>query len=347
MMSEPLWRDGPWQLLSDLRQLVADRVPVENEILASSTERRRATEKGYRQACEQLNARSEQEKAAALAEGSAAENRILAQFEAEMAAAQRDAEASQREIRARAHADEIAARDKLQEGRWHAGTMFEAAKGALTTRMNEIQLQLEEHWQEFEAIQQEAQRVLRRRWLLGPYPEPPVPKWRTFEDPVQYFNDGLVPARQKLLCLSEQSLPSQLEGWHPLGIFLVVWIVLALGCGLWLGFSGWLWIALSGPSAIAVSILWASILFRTAKRQSNQAYLALRQILVDADHARRAAIEAVKQNYERKLAVLIDQRHQEQKKAEDDFQPSPPPRLSVGMKISMPQRQTRRPKPPN
>ena len=345
MMSEPLWRDGPWHLLSDLRQLVADRVPVERQIQVNSTERRRTTEKGYRQACEQMESRFEQETATAVAEGSAVESKIGAQYEADLAAVQRNDEASQREIRARAHAEEIVARDKLQEGRWHAGTMFEAAKGSLTTRMNEIQLQLEEQWKEFDAIQQEAQRILRRRWLFGPYPEPPAPKWRTFEDPLQFFTDCLAPARQRLASLSQQSLPSQLEGWHPLALFVVVWAVLLGAAWYWLNFFPvWLRIASSGGGAVVVSILWASILFRTAKRESNRAYLMLRQVLIDADHARRLAGEAVKQNYERKLAVLIDQRHQEQKKAEDDFQAtstSLQQRRDADLKVATDKRATR------
>ena len=317
-MAEPLWRDGPWELLVDLRRLVAERAPAEAQTLANFQSRERMLDRRYHADSEQIAGRTASETAAVETEFAAARSAASAQFDADHGATQQEYDDARRETVGRFEAEGRAAHESLSEARWHAGAMFDAAKSNLTTRLNDIQSQLEAQWKEFEVVQHDAERVLRRRWLWWHYPDPPLAASKSTADPVAYFFGLLVVAKRQLRVLTDQPVSRWLEGLRPLNALLFVWAA-ALVASYWLLHAErlWVWIGLGTGLALFSCTLLGSMLYRAARRESTASYLLFRQIMLEADRAREESKVVLKATYDKQVGGLAAQRQVEMKKAEE------------------------------
>jgi len=317
-MTEPLWRDGPWELLLDLKQLVTERAPVESQLGTSLSSTIRALQRRHHRMREEVDGRLTVEKETAEDEFRLRQQATAARFEAQQATAQSEHEQARREIAARFETDHHAARDVYQEARWHAGALFEAAKTNVTMQINEVQSQWEALWIELDRLEQDAVRTMRRRWQRAATGEPLVGR-RPSDDPFQRVNELSAQARGQFAALQQQSIPRMFKGFGPLVMLFVCWAVMVGPMIYWLGWNDWWWLAASGGAGLLLCLVVGGALFRIGQRQSARAHRALRQTLVDAGAARQAAAEAIKAKGEEEINAAAARRHVESKKAEDQY----------------------------
>lgn len=329
-MTEPLSVDGPWNLLIDLRRLVADRSPADVEIPASFAARSEALKKHYQEAWEQVTAGYENKKAATEAEYASARAAIAAQFQSEHRAAQREYEQARDEVLRRFESAEKDHRQKLQDARWEATTVYEATKDGPELRLKEIEDHLAAQWQELQAIQQDAVEMLRRRWQWRDYPEGQVANSSAERDPMHCFAELVSQAKDQWRRLFYQPIPRLFEGARPLGMFVLVWLVAGFLwsaatylSGLAMVRGNWYWITVSGAGALITAlVLWIAFgiwFYRVAKRQSTQVYTGLRDTLAQAALARQIALKAAKAECERQRAAIVERLRQGLKKADQQF----------------------------
>ena len=317
-MSDPHWKVGPIKLLDDLRRVIGQRAPAEVEILAELSARNDKIEKRYARAKAHLQSRVQAEQKAARDEYDAAERNLQERFETERAAAERQIEEARRDISERLAADEEAAEQEQLDAKWHATALFEAAKNNISEHVRQVHSRIDGEFHEFDLIQQEAERVLRRRWQWRRYPEP-EPQLPPFDgDPARLFSDTLKLSRQRLAALSGQWCGRLFEGFRPLYAWTFASLASLYSCGQTLGWANWhYWAPATVGCGLAATLLlyvWVYGFVRVASRRS---YLALRQILAGADLARRKTLDAILANGERQTAVEADKRRGEWKKADD------------------------------
>ena len=322
-MTEPLWRDGPWNLLVDLQQLVADRAPAEAQLGKSMAAAGRVLEKRHQRFQHDAAARFTAAKAEAEEENRQRCLLVATRFEADQAAAQREHETARREITVRFEADHHVLRDAFQEARWQAGTMYEAARGSIVTQINDVQAQWEKQWAELDALHEDAQHILRRRWLRGVIRRTKTPAGiPPDDDPFRKVNELCAWARQQVQELVELQVPRLFQGFRPLSFIGPCFLVAAVAAGFLYEWNAARWVrmaAVGGGVGLGLSLFLGLLLYRAGRGQSRRAYAALRQTLANALEARQAAAEAIKVKGEQDIAALAGKRHAEIKKAEEIY----------------------------
>jgi len=315
-MTASFWQHDPWDLLAELRRLIAQRVPAETEIGAEFESQRKRIERQYQRLLGEINDRQSRETADAQLEYDAVREELLAQCSGAEQQAQQVLEHTQREIAERFEQQADEAEETLRESRWQIQALFEADRGKVTAGVGEVQAQLEALWQEMEAVQQQAVSLLRRLWQWRAYPDPTP--GRIEGDPFQFVQAAPAAARARLLALANLKLPRLFERLNPLWYLCLLWGLLT-GPAIWLfGWANWwFWLAGSGAGAVVVAGLLGQSLYHVAARQCARAYAALRQTMLDADLARRMALEAYKAGIERKVLTLAGQRNAERKQFEE------------------------------
>ena len=179
-MVESFSADEPRQLLAELCDLVAERVPAESDDQRRlSRPAAEAAEKRFAAASSELTERYQARAAAAEAEYAAVRREIVGEVRSR--ARRRRAGIRRRSARTSLPASspaEIAAEQQRQDAQWEATTIAEAAKGGSGLELADIQAELDARWQELQAIARQAVELLQRRG-----------QWR------QLSRSGLQPAR--------------------------------------------------------------------------------------------------------------------------------------------------------
>jgi DNA segregation ATPase FtsK/SpoIIIE, S-DNA-T family len=117
--------------------------------------------------------------------------------------------------------------------------------------------------------------------------------------------------RQAAIELQRQKLPRWFEGGTPLGMFALIWAILAVPAAMWLGWNNWQWIAVSLAIAVVGTIGLSAWFWPIARRQSGQQFQAIQQLLADARHAIEAAVEAARERGRREAHALVSERDQQ------------------------------------
>jgi ABC-type multidrug transport system fused ATPase/permease subunit len=337
----------PWQLLSHLYQCVKERAPAESELLSSLGARKKSAEKRYQQSRKKLASRYEQRKMAIDAACAASHSAIEQQFQVDQEDARRQWHNASSEVSAAIDAAHDAAKESLQEARWHSGAMFEAKQSNLGLQLKEIHDQLDAKWRAFDALQQEAQQLLRQRWMgrIGrskknrdaAVAEPPaataqgvsstdpagrnaaVPGTRPAV-PMPSFEELVARVRGQIRVLAAQRLPQFFEGGKPLWTFVFVYLALIVPTAKLVGWTNWQhWLSYAAFAALGICIAVLTLPFLAARKQSAEGYLALQQILADVEAAKQAAMELAKSHCQRHVAAIAEQRNRETKKAAEDY----------------------------
>jgi ABC-type multidrug transport system fused ATPase/permease subunit len=327
-MSDVLPPGEPWQLLSDLHQRVKERAPAEAELLALLSARNKGAEKRFQQARQKLALRYEQRKAAIGAASTASRSAIEQQFQAEHADVQRQWNNASSEVGAAIDAAHDAAKESLQEARWHAGAMFEAKQSNLGLQLTEIHDQLDAKWRAFDALQQEAEQLLRQRWMwrLGRSKRNQATaaaagdRVATQRAPVQSFEELVARVRGQIRVLAAQRLPQFFEGGKPLWVLLFVYLAMIIPAAKIVGWGDWHWALYAAAAALVFGIVVGTLPFLAARKQSAAGYLTLQQILADVEAAKKAAMDLAKVHCQRHVSAIAEQRNRETKKATEDYE---------------------------
>ena len=233
----------------------------------------------------------------------------------------RNTKRSAAEVLARFSADEQAAQQALQDAHWEAMEASDAARGGLNLPLNELLAGLDSRWQELANIHQQAVDLLQRRGHWDDFPEAPPTDVILEKHPGRRFCHALEQAQAQFRSLSKQSLPQLFQGLRPLGIVLS-----AVGAGgrsrrlpCSVGRTG------AGRPSAAASPRWsrtvAGALDSTTSPSGNpiEAYLALRQTLLEAGLGQPAVLEAAKAECQRLDATIIARHKTQTQKADETY----------------------------
>jgi DNA segregation ATPase FtsK/SpoIIIE, S-DNA-T family len=315
--------DGPRQLLTDLCQLVNERISSEEKINAGLIAGREAADNRYEDSRSDLETRFKEEKEAAETQYAAAKKQVIAHYEFETRRVQKDYDSVRDEVALRFDANKKALEKQLTEGSWEVVALSEAARGGSQLQVKEIVDGLELRWQELQTIHQQAVELLTRNGQWHDFPEPQVEGLLLETNPAQRFMRALDLARVQYRTLSEQYLPRFFlrfyQGLWPLAIFLILWAAAACPSAWWFGWSDWRWVAVSGSAAFVVFIVAGSWLYRVINRRTTIAYLALRHTMLEAGLNQPTILEAAKTQCQQHYGYIADRQNAEMKKTEEKF----------------------------
>ncbi|HEY3395080.1 MAG TPA: FtsK/SpoIIIE domain-containing protein, partial [Lacipirellulaceae bacterium] len=133
----------------------------------------------------------------------------------------------------------------------------------------------------------------------------------TVEQAIERVGELTSSVRQAAIELHRQKLPRWFEGGTPLGMFALIWAILAVPAAMWLGWNNWQWVAVSLATAVVVTIGLSAWFWPMARRQSGQQFQAIQQLLADARHAIEAAVEAARERGRREAHALVSERDQQ------------------------------------
>ena len=133
----------------------------------------------------------------------------------------------------------------------------------------------------------------------------------TVEQAIERAGELTSSVRQAAIELQRQKLPRWFEGGTPLGMFALIWAILAVPAAMWLGWNNWQWIVASLTIAVVGTIGLSAWFWPMARRQSGQQFQAIQQQLADARHAIEAAVEAARERGRREAHALVSERDQQ------------------------------------
>ncbi len=302
-MSQAHWSEGSWELLADLGRLVADRAPTEAKIQSEFAARNQHTERGYQRAVKKVQRRYEKRSAAIETQFAATQEAAQAKYQAAMAVAEREHQEAVQAATEQFQYDEEAALDDLQEARWQAGTLCEASTGSVETNFKDAQTQFENQGQIFQGFAEEAERILRRRWLWHNRPQVTNFVGRSGER-LRPLADLTAAAREQIRELAMQRIPASFQGLGPLRLLLVVLLCVVLPAGWLAGWNPKRWLVFGIVLAVFATVATFTILYRIARRQTARVYTAIQQPLLEADLVRRLLLGAAVQARDRQLATI-------------------------------------------
>jgi energy-coupling factor transporter ATP-binding protein EcfA2 len=193
----------------------------------------------------------------------------------------------------------------------------EAAKAG--SGVKDAQVQLETRWKELQTIHQNAVALLERWGQLRQFSEPSSVTLLLERHPMQRFLRALDMARLQYQSLRSLISPRFLTGLWPMAIVFLVWVVSVYPCGLAFGWDDWRWAAVSCGGGLTIGLLiwgWLSVV---ARRQTTQAYMALRRTLLEAGLDRPATLETSKADCHRLYTAIENRQQADAKRASDKF----------------------------
>ncbi len=314
------------RLLSDLCLLVKERSPAEAEIASRHAAVGRTARANYDQAKRDLALRHEQDWTAAERKYGKARRQVAVRFKSEHDAAQREYRTAKARIIERCETKKAAEAQARQDTQWAASSILEAAKSGAEAELQESESRIALQGSELAAIQKQAVELLRRRRQWREYPEPEAGQGTPEGDPIDGLRRLTSRAEGQLRALRELSIPRLFEGGWPVGLFLLVAVVFVVPTAIAVGLPRWPWIALSGCVAAAAYAGLAGWLYRLARRQSTEAYLALKATLAETGAARRRAEEAVRARCQQRVAEAKAKHDADVKQADTRYE-----RLAAGL----------------
>jgi hypothetical protein len=114
--------------------------------------------------------------------------------------------------------------------------------------------------------------------------------------------------RGAAIALQSQKLPRIFEGGTPFGVFFAIWAIAAVPCAILIGWQNWIWIVVSlGVATVATGVLLAW-LWPIARGQSARQFQQVQQLLANARHGLKTALEAARERGEREAQALVAER---------------------------------------
>jgi ABC-type multidrug transport system fused ATPase/permease subunit len=332
-MSGSLLLERTRAVLQDLIRLAAERAQAESAVETEFTSVAVAARREFDEVRERIQARYEEEHAAAEAIHAEALRTIPERAQAEYDATERDFFTSRQKV----SQDYATARDQaheaLLEARWTIRTVYEAGKKEVR---NQVQ-----------AVQQTARKVNKSKRRLQKYQgqaaqylelcgqeqikdevEQPAPSASVGADPFVDLQDCVAAAREAVATFQNLPLPRWARGPRLASLYVLIGLAAAV---LILGLNGWqvlpivvrLKVLFVLGGALAVGAGLTAVLRLAARKQLQQAYQPLSQAVVDGSAAIRRCFHAMQATHKRLLAqkaTLKERRNQELEQTQDRAQ---------------------------
>lgn len=325
------------ELYEQLRRLVSERAPAEEEIPSrhdAESEKLRAAYQGDKQ--DSLESYQE-EKARAEADYTKAREKIVSRFASEHAALKSHYDRALEEAAFRCNESERVAKQKLQEAKWEANTVYEATKDGPKQRLAALEKQISGFRARLDSFLEAAGQALVRRRLQSLLPpqeagdETALENERTSAEKVfaqspgepseapdmRRLADLTAKAERQWHELAAQQIAGLFEGSGPLGVLMLFCLALLPPAALIIGWKNWLWVPAGGVVALAA---WGGVcawLFRIARRRSSEAYAALRQTVAEAKRTARLLQDVGHRVRQREEAAIAERQKNDLAKAEE------------------------------
>ncbi len=325
------------QLCEQLRRLVSERAPAEEEIPSRRDAESEKVRGEYQAAKQDALDSYQEEKARAEADYSRSREKIVSKFSAERAALKGRFDRVLEESAFRCKEKQRIAKQKLQEAKWEANTVFEATKDGPKQRLAALEKQILAFRGRLDSFLEAAQQTLvrrRQRPAVSPaetddenslgkeqasaekvFAQSPGEQCETPD--MRQLADLTAKAERQWRELAAQQIAALFEGSGPLGL-LVLFALVLLPLFAWLfGWTNWLWIPVGGAVAISA---WGGVcawLFRIARRRSSAAYAALRQTVSEAKRTGRLLLDVAQRVRLREEAAIAERQKSDLAKAEE------------------------------
>ncbi len=317
-VTEELSPNRPRDLVLALRELVAARTPADVEIPLAAKARGEAIKRRYDETRQQLVEQFDAERRSAESQFHAAKRAIQMDFEASYRAVEQEYNTVRQSIASRFETEDAVQKKAFDEARWETTTIFEATRGGQNAQLREFQDQLAAQWNDIGDVEQEAIRVLKKRRQWRDYPQP-QPRALPPGDPYAQFTELAVLVKNQLQALRRQILPRWFEGAQPVGLFLLFCLVTAWPAGYLVNWEPVFWGTLGLGGGGLLTAVFGTWIYYLAKAESTEAFLGLRQLLAEADLARRMALEAAQHKCEQQTLAGRKKLEEELVRAEETF----------------------------
>jgi hypothetical protein len=215
-------------------------------------------------------------------------------------AAQKEYKVIRSGVESRVSRATAAAKSERQQASWETLTVFDALKGRPRERFQETVKQLERIHQELAVLEHDAIEIMkmRRQWREFPPVEASVMPGEPAEAASMPDGDAVDKAIERTVGLSQdvraaavklhrQTATKVFEGGWPFGVVALVWLVVAVPCGILFDWRIVPWLAAScGIAAIASAGVFAW-LWPLARRHSGEQFQAIQRLLAEGRLALR------------------------------------------------------------
>ncbi|NUQ64921.1 MAG: cell division protein FtsK, partial [Pirellulales bacterium] len=300
--------ERPAELLSRLMELVAQRVPAEEQIPSVYSSRQAAIQKQSEQAQGHLEETCREQRETIESQYTVAVRRTEDTYAADRAAAQRQYAESRGDITGRFDEAEAFAKRHHEEAHWEAATVFEATKDGPKRQLAEIEAQVTAWQQEMNSLSEHAAALLDRRWQLREYPDPGVEEPPAGNNLMLRLAELVGEARERHRQLLGQSVPALFEGWQPFWLVVLLWLAGAVSWIAGLGWNNWYWLPASFVTAVIAAAALFPWLYRIARRQSEDAFLPLRRAVALGDRVRQKVLQKAKADCDAQYAAIVQRR---------------------------------------
>lgn len=280
-MSQLLSSDEQRELIAELQRSIAQRAELENHLCRQRDEALQTEEHRYQKAADDLVHRFRSVKTATEAEYANVSRKVAARFEADSQAIDRQYQTARARTVNRLKQEKTDAKQRLQESRWEAATLYEANKplprkelAAKKSKFSAVSRQAVELREMAVSLLQQRRMWSSRLELQDSEEDSPVEAEES-----QSLDSLLATASDQLEQLRAQHLPKVFGGAVPFVVLLVLWVVIAVVCGSMLGWNSLNWAMISGGITIVLAGALGGGLFPRARKQAATAYTELEATL--------------------------------------------------------------------
>ncbi len=281
-MSQPLSIDRQRELLADLQHSIAERAELEKHLKRQRDEALQAEERRCQKAADELVHRFQSVKLATQAEYDTVLRKAASRIEAEFQTIDREFQTTRSRTIKRLKQEKSDAKQRLQEARWEAATLYEANKPRPRKELAAKMSKLSAASRQGDELREMGISCLKQRRMWSPKLEGlSAEEVLPGADDDSASLDGLLTAAgDQLERLRAQRLPRLFSGSIPIVFVLILWVLFAVACGSVLGWANLNWALISGGASLLVTIAVGLLGFPPARRQSATLFEALHQSLL-------------------------------------------------------------------
>jgi hypothetical protein len=331
------------ELLRDLQRLANERASAEERIHTALVDGLRAAEETRDRAAVEIGRQFTQRREAAAAEYERVTSGARAHYEQDRNAAQQAYKGLRQGVESEVSRVTQAALQEQQQKSWEALTVFDALKGRPRERFLETVGRLERTSQELAVLEHDAIEIMRmrRQWREFPPADPSLELRDSAggnnkahrvmlgrQTASGRLGDGEAAAdsveraigraveltsavRDAAMALQQQKLARWFEDGWPLGLFAMLWAIVAVPSGMMLGWASWQWVALSLGIGLVATVGALAWMWPRARQQSGQQFQEIKQLVADARQALRIALEEARERGNREAQALTSERDEQ------------------------------------
>ena len=317
---DPLgWRQD--EALRDLVALASERAKLEKKIHDEHTAKSDVIEKNYKQSSAKAKQQHDDTRTAALDVFAATEKEVTGEYDSDYNGNEQEYSATRNAaISEYEDAEETAAKLK-QETQWEATTVFEATKKGPIERLAELKKRIANHKAHFDQFENETRDLLddyRLASMLGEIDEAPH-EMEEGDDVFKVLQELVQESHSLLLQLNDLGSAKLFMRGRWLWLFIVPFVLAALGAGFSLGWQNLVWLGIAGGAAVVVgTLLWFGFRMR-AKKHVSEICEAFAECVAEGAYISRQCVSAAEERSAKELTEITRRREAQTERAEKQY----------------------------